>query len=71
MRQRDDLKVRLAAAKELLDRAYGRGTEVVKGFETDRVVERMKQLERKRRQQAQEARPVIRPNGELQLGNKV
>jgi hypothetical protein len=71
MRQRDDLKVRLAAAKELLDRAYGRGTEVVKGSSiTDRVVERMEQLERKRLA-AQQARPVVRPNGELRLGNKV
>jgi hypothetical protein len=71
MRQRDDLKVRLAAAKELLDRAYGRGTEVVKGFNTDAVVERMKRLEERKRLERQEARAVVRPNGELRLGNKV
>jgi hypothetical protein len=72
-----DLKVRLAAAKELLDRAYGRGTEVVKRFstdrvaETDRVVEWMDALEKRKRLETQKARPAIRPNGELRLGNKV
>ena len=41
------------------------------GTDTDAVVERMKRLEERKRLEEQEARPVIRPNGELRLGNKV
>lgn len=73
MRQRDDHKVQLAAAKELLDRGYGRPTEMAERLDGPtemRVVydqgSRLAEL-----LLGEETPPVIRPSGDLQIGSKV
>ena len=73
MRQSDDRKVQLAAAKELLDRGYGRPTEVVQS--SDNVIGGLAERLRAARLRvnaghALDARPVIQPSGDLQIVSK-
>jgi hypothetical protein len=77
MRQRDDRKVQLAAAKELLDRGYGPPKEVVEASDIhtrppEEISAKLKELvERIEHRAARATLPVIRPSGELQIGSKV
>jgi hypothetical protein len=81
MRQSDDRKLQFAAARELLYRGHGRPTEVVESSDEvvessdaestlREVVERVRARLRVNAGRALDARPVIRPSGDLQIASK-
>jgi hypothetical protein len=73
MRQSDDYRVQLVAAKELLDRGYGRPTEMVESVDGPAEIhvfyEGGGRVGKGRNEE--ESPPVIRPSGDLQIGSKV